>query len=59
MAGDAVTIELTKDEARWLAVTAQGLDRRPRGKTNDARVLETIRKIAFPAGYYLDQMTIH
>ena len=46
MAGDAVTIELTKDEARWLAVTAQGLDRRPRGKPNDARVLETIRKIA-------------
>ncbi len=43
--GVRVTIQLTRDEARWLAVIAQGLDRRPRGKPNDARVLDTIRKI--------------
>jgi uncharacterized protein YcaQ len=41
-----MTMRLTRDEARWLAVVAQGLDRRPRGKPSDARVLETIRSIA-------------
>ncbi|HEU0163838.1 MAG TPA: crosslink repair DNA glycosylase YcaQ family protein, partial [Thermomicrobiales bacterium] len=39
-------IALSRDEARWLAVTAQGLDRRPfRRKPTKAEILATIRKI--------------
>jgi uncharacterized protein YcaQ len=39
-------IALTRDEARWLAVAAQGLDRRPfRRKPTKAEILATIRKI--------------
>ncbi len=37
---------LTQDEARWLAVTAQGLDRRPfRRRPTKQEILDTIRRI--------------
>jgi len=39
-------LRLTRDEARWLAVVAQGLDRRPfRRSPTKAEILATIRRI--------------
>ncbi len=41
----ATPLTLTRDEARLLAVAAQGLDRRPRGRATRARLLATIRHL--------------
>jgi uncharacterized protein YcaQ len=38
-------LTITRDEARLLAVAAQGLDRRPRGKVTKDRILATIRRL--------------